>query len=1258
MHQSEHKGGQTAHTNAPKSVQTVSTASGEANVWSARSLVQVSDFANKNDSICNSPATARDHITSLDQRNPAKQLVERGLAAICSIQSQPLEPNHLRRATLAYQVTNANALHSAFGSRVSNNCLMLPTFNAAGECAGWRLWTPQKADGVDRFAPRRASGWATKDAVLADHFGVACLRGECTPDYVCIAEGEPDFLSAAAVAATLWINLGIRAAVLGVFAGSWTAEFAQKIPKSSIVVIATDRDKAGSDYAGAVRKDLPPEQTVLRWSTKTRWGKGDVNDYWKSGFGGWRGIAEATLTGSTASEDQLNAASLGEFSWMPAPPTQEHDRWAWNDGHGRWAEHPAWAKQATAHTQVLHELHQGDLSGSEHGWRIARAFKWWAIKLSFTTQAMLNGAPTHGSGGSGWEALKVLRAAAALEGLLHYMDDAQRDHCAPARQQLSMAAQALRQAAEAGARNATTKKDRLNDLNNAERKAKQNPMSEWEALKPITKADSKRLLNRNTPHSAPLYPTTRPAPKPTTQATNQAQKTTTANEGKVGGGQSGGLGGDEIDRLFFDSLVAELKARYLPRNLLTERAGEVWRTITLQSPQNTGKTEVLKNLVAQSKGKGLRVLILTHRRTLARQLAARLEAICYLDRTGRKAFTLEPGQALVMSLDSLPKRLLMRGEEGLPDLVLIDESEQVARHLFARTIGDNLQQVADDLHALLKSCKQVVCADADAGKSTADLLAWAERADGHRIWNRWARWTFNRNKTNIVRVLLDRTNKGKLQLWAQITREVQALKPSDPPLMVACTSCGEARRLSTHLAQTMGYESADAARAANKILCVTGNSKDGAREQRFLEQPNAELCKWRVLIYTPALGTGFSLEETVGRVFLVGTAVEGITGPDVVQLMTRARNQARPATLWLESRVFEDLPCDFEQAKRFGKLLLQEHVGSLGRLDSAKSVFVRQQFRARLADREGSCAKLYNLWLNIIAETGHQGRNPSKTAIDTLRARGAKVVFVEGDAPLDQSITKQIKEKIREEDAQGIFSALPLGPEEDLEHLRQISTKEARHKVAHHDIEKRLNQPVTLESARAEVERGALGAGRKLATAALCFEGGEGASFVAQLAEAKISKGLAAPDRHKTLAQAVRTVDVLVLAGLEDLLKPGVLEGELSIDAPLRLARLRAYGEQHREALTAIGLKPPKEDCQADRKDAETLRWLVRVLKRVGFQVETRRASGAAQRKGHKARTYWVTADAAQDAWRWAQVPLAEIKDAAERDRLSWGLPA
>jgi hypothetical protein len=296
--------------------------------------------------------------------------------------------------------------------------------------------------------------------------------------------------------------------------------------------------------------------------------------------------------------------------------------------------------------------------------------------------------------------------------------------------------------------------------------------------------------------------------------------------------------------------------------------------------------------------------------------------------------------------------------------------------------------------------------------------------------------------------------------------------------------------------------------------------------------------------------------------------------------------------------------------------------------------------------------------LEVIAQIGKQGWNPRETTLETLRKRGANVVFVDGPEAVSAETERLIKLQAKDEQAEGIFSALPLDPDEDIERLRQICTKEAKYKVVHHDIKTRLRRPITIEDAQAEVKRNALSAGRKLAEVVVLFEGGDTADFRADAAQSKILAGVAAPDRNKGLAQSTRSLDILMLAGLEDLMNGFALGHELSIDAPLRLAMLRQFGHDHREELTALSLKPPKEDCAEHRQDAETLRWLIRILKRLGFQCERRRASGAAQRKGQKARSYWITVDSAHEAWRWAEVPLEEIREAAQRDKVVWGLPA
>ena len=137
--------------------------------------------------------------------------------------------------------------------------------------------------------------------------------------------------------------------------------------------------------------------------------------------------------------------------------------------------------------------------------------------------------------------------------------------------------------------------------------------------------------------------------------------------------------------LTFDAdRIAHVDSRYLPRDLFAQ-VGDV-RTVTIKSDQGTGKTEALFDLIKRSIDKKLRVLVIVHRQDLARHLAERLGAVCYLDTRGRP-FIVGKGEAFIVGVNSLSNFVLnYRGENTAPDLVIIDESEQVGCHLFLSLI--------------------------------------------------------------------------------------------------------------------------------------------------------------------------------------------------------------------------------------------------------------------------------------------------------------------------------------------------------------------------------------------------------------------------------------------------------------------------------------------------------------------------------------------------------------------------------------------
>ncbi len=127
----------------------------------------------------------------------------------------------------------------------------------------------------------------------------------------------------------------------------------------------------------------------------------------------------------------------------------------------------------------------------------------------------------------------------------------------------------------------------------------------------------------------------------------------------------------------------EVHQRYL------EIPPELWAgasLVTVRSGVGTGKTTEIARMCGQDP-----LLLITHRRSLARSLARGFNAVNY--ETLRKADWHNLPDRLVVCVDSVPKLmkgLINFGDDGEPILrkytVVIDESEQVFRHLHGDTL--------------------------------------------------------------------------------------------------------------------------------------------------------------------------------------------------------------------------------------------------------------------------------------------------------------------------------------------------------------------------------------------------------------------------------------------------------------------------------------------------------------------------------------------------------------------------------------------
>ena len=110
------------------------------------------------------------------------------------------------------------------------------------------------------------AGARVKGLVLADGWARQILATGQRPEGwggdLLVAEGLPDFLTVA----TAHSDANEDApAVIGVVAGSWTAELAALVPDGSRVIVATHKDGSGDGYARDVVATLWGRMEVRRW---------------------------------------------------------------------------------------------------------------------------------------------------------------------------------------------------------------------------------------------------------------------------------------------------------------------------------------------------------------------------------------------------------------------------------------------------------------------------------------------------------------------------------------------------------------------------------------------------------------------------------------------------------------------------------------------------------------------------------------------------------------------------------------------------------------------------------------------------------------------------------------------------------------------------------------------------------------------------------------------------------------------------------
>lgn len=507
---------------------------------------------------------------------------------------------------------------------------------------------------------------------------------------------------------------------------------------------------------------------------------------------------------------------------------------------------------------------------------------------------------------------------------------------------------------------------------------------------------------------------------------------------------------------------------------------EAARAIFIKSTQGTGKTELMRWLAATLREQCKPVLYVTHRRLLCGQSSYRLELADY-----RHCKDVSHAQRLSICLNSITKISLTEqsiewiDEHGQRQarafgLVIIDESEQVARALFNKTIGNASPRVYAHLRAILQCAKQVLCADADLGPLTLRLVRrclglhdQGSPAELH-LHNSWyppnRRFELFENRDHLLRCALERTmhedfgTHGPMLLACTFKRDVETLHkiftgqtlPEGPPEDGSDLDHGEPL-LNAPPSDLVARVHQHHQKRPLRVLTITSLTTLEGDARDFLDAPERFARRYDLILYSPSLGTGFDISfptDSIWGFFGAGTH----TSHDVMQMLARGRRPHDQAVrLWIQERNGER-STDPEQYKRDALARIAQGFAAL---------YPDSELRPAITNGAVSYlpndADHFDLWALVQAEFARTANNLRASVIDWIKDHGARWDWIEDDHDHDLKRHRKIAKDVSEEEEIDLVDAVELiddaarqelearGAETTEEHAQLRKARLARH---------------------------------------------------------------------------------------------------------------------------------------------------------------------------------------------------------------------
>ncbi|MFN9687210.1 MAG: plasmid replication protein, CyRepA1 family [Cyanobacteriota bacterium] len=438
------------------------------------------------------------------------------------------------------------------------------------------------------------------------------------------------------------------------------------------------------------------------------------------------------------------------------------------------------------------------------------------------------------------------------------------------------------------------------------------------------------------------------------------------------------------------------------------------RLVAIRAPMGSGKTDWIAKVVAHYQHEGIRVVLITHRRSLGAACAGKI-GLPWAEEAAPGSDLRQTGIALCVDSLHPGSALRFRASEWRDAVVIIDEAAQVLHHtLMGRgtAVADHRAEILVQLSELLAHAHLVLAADAQLGNPHLEAL---ESAVGERAWligsaHRPAanRVLFVHPSRDSWRLKLKEAVQNGWRIWMSTTAKDQG--PNSAKSL--------AEQIKNHWPEA-------------RILVVDSDTVNDPTHDasRLASDPNGIAAAYDVVITTPAIQSGLSIDKT--RFDVVFAIAGGNTAPEgVVQSMARVRCDC-PRHLYAPLRS-PGGRLEIGSGSTDPKQILQSHGHHI-------TVVVGQLARAGVNVETGSSGPWLLLWAKLAAHQNRQSMAFATTVVALLEEEGYAVTHLAEIAPEQQDDALQLRQELKD-----IANAAQAAADEAIRQVEVISDYDAQ----------------------------------------------------------------------------------------------------------------------------------------------------------------------------------------------------------------------